>query len=146
MPSGTLEVLLVNAERLQNTDVLCNMDPYVVIKCRTQEQKSSVASGKGSNPEWNERFVFSISEGVNELTLKILDSDAANSDDLVGEATIPLEGLFMEGSLPPAPYNVVLPDQSYCGEIRVGLTFTPKREDECCEEAGEIGGWKESSY
>jgi len=39
---------------------------------------------------------------------------------------IPLEGVFMEGSLPPTSYNVVLPDQNYCGEIKVGLTFTIK--------------------
>lgn len=148
MPRGTLEVLLVNAEGLQNTDFLCNMDPYVIIQCRTQQQKSSVASGKGSNPEWNQQFVFTVADGVTELTLKILDSDSGNADDFVGEASIPLEGVFMEGSLPPTSYNVVLPDQTYCGEIKVGLTFTIKEEEDCCEEAAteEVGGWKQSSY
>ncbi|GLJ41257.1 hypothetical protein SUGI_0854010 [Cryptomeria japonica] len=147
MAYGTLEVLLVSAEGLQNSDFLCNMDPYVIVKCRTQEQKSSVSSGQGSNPEWNEKFVFTVSEGTTELILKIMDSDAANEDDFVGEASIPLEALFSEGSLLPTPYNVVLPDKTYCGEIKVGLTFTPQKEEEYGQEAGEqIGGWKESSY
>eukprot|EP01018_Ginkgo_biloba_P034073 Gb_06452 [translate_table: standard] len=148
MPNGTLEVLLVSAEGLENSDFLCNMDPYVIIKCRTQERKSTVASSQGSNPEWNEKFTFTVSEGVTDLTLKIMDKDKISADDFVGEANIPLEGLFMEGSLPPTPYNVVLPDKTYCGEIKVGLTFTPKTEGgfggEGYEE--EIGGWKESSY
>lgn len=39
--------------------------------------------------------------------------------------SISLEPLFMEGSLPPTAYNVVK-NQEYCGEIRVGLTFTPE--------------------
>jgi len=54
----------------------------------------------------------------------------------------------MEGSLPPTSYNVVLPDQTYCGEIKVGLTFTIKEEEDCGEEAAteEVGGWKESSH
>lgn len=39
--------------------------------------------------------------------------------------SIPLEPLFIEGSLPPTVYNVVK-DQKYCGEIKVGLTFTPE--------------------
>lgn len=43
--------------------------------------------GKGSEPEWNETFVFTISEGASELTLKILDSDNGSGDDFVGEAT-----------------------------------------------------------
>ncbi|CBI34741.3 hypothetical protein VitviT2T_002058 [Vitis vinifera] len=147
MPQGTLEVLLVGAKGLENTDFLCNMDPYVVLTCRTQEQKSSVASGKGSDPEWNEHFVFTISEGISELTIKIMDSDSGSGDDFVGEATIPLEALFTEGSLEPAPYNVVK-DQEYCGEIRVGLTFTQKGEcdGESCAQEENYGGWKESSY
>ena len=75
MPVGTLEVLLISAKGLENTDYLCkfplpfnfgsifqlfwclwniliviliwsgNMDPYVVLTCRSQEQKSSIASG-----------------------------------------------------------------------------------------------------
>ncbi|XP_039005254.1 16 kDa phloem protein 2-like [Hibiscus syriacus] len=72
MPHGTLQVVLVSAKGLENTDFLCNMDPYVLLTCRTQEQKSSVASGKGSEPEWNENFEFNISEGVSELKVKIL--------------------------------------------------------------------------
>ncbi|XP_058078107.1 elicitor-responsive protein 3 isoform X2 [Magnolia sinica] len=129
MPAGTLEVLLVGAKGLENTDFLCNMDPYAILICRTQEQKSSVASGKGTEPEWNENFVFTVSEGVSEMTIKLMDSDNFSSDDFVGEATIPLEPLFMQGSIPPTVYNVVK-DQEYCGEIRVGLTFTPEERGE----------------
>lgn len=85
------------------------MDPYVIITCRTQEPKSSVASGwansvrfllhkfrsrndlenfagKGSDPEWNETFVFSLSDDVPELSIKIMDSDNTSDDDFVGEA------------------------------------------------------------
>jgi Ca2+-dependent lipid-binding protein len=46
-----------------------------------------IRAGKGTEPEWNENFVFTISDGVSELTLKIMDSDAGTSDDFVGEAT-----------------------------------------------------------
>ncbi|XP_031484293.1 elicitor-responsive protein 3 [Nymphaea colorata] len=146
MPIGKLEVLLVGAKGLENTDFLCNMDPYVVITCRTQEQKSSVASGKGTEPEWNETFLFNLSEGVSEISLKIMDSDNLSDDDFVGQASIPLEPLFTEGSLPPAVYNVVK-EQRYCGEIKVGLNFIPEepRYTERCFEQEDFGGWKESS-
>lgn len=43
-------------------------------------------AGKGSDPEWNEHFVFTVSEGVSELTIKIMDSDSGSADDFVGEA------------------------------------------------------------
>ncbi|KAF3322379.1 elicitor-responsive protein 3-like protein [Carex littledalei] len=124
MVRGTLEVLLVGAKGLENTDFLNNMDPYAVIICRTQEQKSSVSTGKGSEPDWNETFVFSTSEDATELIIKLMDSDV-DSDDFVGEACISLEPVYMEGHIPPTVYNVVK-DGEYKGEIKVGLTFTPE--------------------
>jgi len=43
--------------------------------------------GKGSNPEWNETFVFSVSDNISEITIKLMDSDTLTEDDFVGEAT-----------------------------------------------------------
>ncbi|KAK3429157.1 elicitor-responsive protein 3 [Eucalyptus grandis] len=146
MPQGKLEVLLVAAKGLENSDFLSNMDPYVILICRTQEKKSSVAQGQGAEPEWNETFLFTVSDGVSELRLKLMDSDNFSSDDFVGEATIPLEPVFTEGSLPPAAYNVVK-DEEYRGEIRVSLTFTPEERNERDFQPEEsYGGWKQSSF
>ncbi|GFP85154.1 elicitor-responsive protein 3 [Phtheirospermum japonicum] len=135
MVRGTLEVLLVGAKGLENTDFLCDMDPFVVITCR-----------KGCDPEWNENFVFVLSGDVPELLIKILDSDGTSGDDFVGEAKIPLEPLFVEGSIPPMAYNVVK-DEEYRGEIKVGLNFT--FDEGGSEEFGgqeeTYGGWKETS-
>ena len=45
-------------------------------------------AGKGSNPEWNESFLFTISDDeVSELHLTIMDKDNFSADDFVGEAT-----------------------------------------------------------
>ncbi|XP_050227300.1 elicitor-responsive protein 3-like [Mercurialis annua] len=142
MAQGTLEVLLVGAKGLENTDFLNNMDPYVILTCRSQEQKSSIASGKGCDLEWNENFIFSISDSVEELTLKIMDSDAGSQDDFVGEASIPLGALFTEGSLPSTAYNVVK-NEEYKGEIRVALTFKSELSRGYQEEES-VGGWKQS--
>ncbi|KAJ8526896.1 hypothetical protein K7X08_029373 [Anisodus acutangulus] len=68
--------LLVGAKGLDNTDFLNNMDPYVILTCRSQEKKSSVASD------------------VQGLFLKIMDSDSVGEDDFVGEAkNIPRESV-----------------------------------------------------
>uniref|UniRef100_A0A7N2R573 Uncharacterized protein n=1 Tax=Quercus lobata TaxID=97700 RepID=A0A7N2R573_QUELO len=44
--------------------------------------------------------------------------------------------------LQPRKYSVVRKEQSYCGEIEVGVTFTPKVEEQYHGE--ELGGWKQS--
>ncbi|CAN6568008.1 unnamed protein product [Malus baccata var. baccata] len=127
MPLGTLEVLLVEAKGLKNKDFLFNkMDPYVIFTVKTQEKKSTVAKGKECDPEWNESFLFTVTDDVFELRLKIMDKDTFTKDDFVGEAIVPLEPLFADGRLPPTAYNVVKKDQEYRGEIIIGLTFTPE--------------------
>ncbi|CAN6568009.1 unnamed protein product [Malus baccata var. baccata] len=104
MPLGTLEVLLVEAKGLKNKDFLW----------------------KECDPEWNESFLFTVTDDVFELRLKIMDKDTFTKDDFVGEAIVPLEPLFADGRLPPTAYNVVKKDQEYRGEIIIGLTFTPE--------------------
>ncbi|KAK9160822.1 hypothetical protein Syun_007163 [Stephania yunnanensis] len=92
--------------------------------------------------------MFNLSEGISERSLKILDSDSGTADDFVGEASIPLEPLFMAGDLPPTSYNVVK-EQEFRGEMHIATlqSFTLKcdcdREFQIPEKS--YGGWKESS-
>ncbi|KAL6126109.1 hypothetical protein ACLB2K_074160 [Fragaria x ananassa] len=87
MAYGTLEVVLVDAKNLHNTaGLLGKMDPYVSFSVKTQGKRSTVAKGQGVNPEWNESFLFTVTDDVTELRLKIMDKDTLSSDDFVGEA------------------------------------------------------------
>ncbi|KAF5811657.1 putative C2 domain-containing protein [Helianthus annuus] len=145
MPEGVLEVLLVSAKGLEDADLLCKMDPYVIITYRTQEKKSTVASGKGTTPEWNETFLFDVtSNDATDLKVKIMDSDGGvGADDLVGHASIPLDALFRDGDIPAKSYNI-MKDDAYCGEIRIGLNFTVQKSRGFDPTDGNIGGWKQS--
>uniref|UniRef100_A0A5B7C506 C2 domain-containing protein n=1 Tax=Davidia involucrata TaxID=16924 RepID=A0A5B7C506_DAVIN len=110
-------------------------------------------AGQGSNPVWNEKFKFNVeypgADDQYKLILKIMDKDAFSADDYLGQATIYLKDLLALGvengtaELHPRKYSVVYADQTYCGEIRVGVTFTPKVQEETEED---FGGWKESDY
>ncbi|KAI3711371.1 hypothetical protein L2E82_41408 [Cichorium intybus] len=145
MPEGTLEVSLISAKGLENTDVLLNMDPYVILTYRSQEKRSTVASGKGSNPEWNESFLFDVSsKETTDLKIKILDSDSGSADDLVGHASISLDALFRDGDIPAKSYNV-MKDDAYCGEIRIALNFTAQKSRGFDPSDANMGGWKQSS-
>ncbi|KAI4355010.1 hypothetical protein L6164_003829 [Bauhinia variegata] len=141
MPRGTLEVVLICAKSIENNDFLSDIDPYVILTYRSQEHKSTVTENGGSNPQWNQTFLFTVSDSASELNLRIMDKDNFSSDDFLGEATVSLEAVFAEGSIPETAYSVVK-DQEYCGEIKVALTFNPEAERSIGEE--NYGGWKES--
>ncbi|XP_061340182.1 16 kDa phloem protein 2-like isoform X2 [Gastrolobium bilobum] len=155
MPRGTLEVILVSAKGLEDNNFLSSIDPYVILTYRTQEHKSTVQEDAGSNPQWNESFLFTISDSASELNLRIMDKRKFRKDDSLGEATIPLDAVLEEGTLLETAYNVVK-DQEFCGEIKVALTFTPERvADQGYNVEGDsygqnaegesYGGWRESS-
>lgn len=148
MGRGILEVKLVDAKGLADTDVLGKIDPYVLVQYRNQERKSSVAREQGTNPTWNEtlRFLVHYVEGSrneHKLILRIMDKDTFTADDFIGQATINVADIIElgfekgVGDLRVCKHRVVLPDNTYCGEIRVGVTFTPKVE----EKQEEFGGW-----
>lgn len=145
MPNGRLEVNLIEAKGLESTEFFCNMDPYVILTCRTQEQQSKVATGGDTAPKWNETIVFTINGHVPEMHVKIMDKDTVTADDFVGEANIPLEPVYEEGYTPPTAYNVVK-DGEFKGEIKISLAFTPQERG--CRGYGvpeeELGGWKQS--
>lgn len=54
---------------------------------QTKKMLHDVHAGEGSEPQWNETFVFTITDETSELNLKILDKDTFTKDDFVGEAT-----------------------------------------------------------
>ncbi|KAD5962022.1 hypothetical protein E3N88_13495 [Mikania micrantha] len=130
------------------------IDPYVLIEYRSQEHKSSIAKGQGNNPNWNEKFSFRVeypgADNQPTLILKIMDHDTFSSDDYLGHTTIYLKELLELGvengiaELRAQKYSVVDSSQSYSGDIRVGITFTPRVENETYEQ--EFGGWKESQW
>ncbi|XP_031259632.1 16 kDa phloem protein 1 [Pistacia vera] len=151
MAIGLMEVLLVNAKGLADTDFLGDVDPYVVMQYKGQERKSSVAQGQGGNPSWNEKFTFRVEYpgcgGQYKLVLKIMDKDTFTHDDFLGEATIYVEDFLLLGmdngtaELHPRKYSVTQADGTYRGEIQVGLTLTRKFEQTT---ESSYGGWKES--
>ncbi|KAL7611853.1 hypothetical protein Lser_V15G08821 [Lactuca serriola] len=153
MVIGVMEVNLVDAHGLKKSDFLNNIDPYVLVQYRNQEHKSLIAKGSGSNPKWNQKFTFRVeypgADDQPKLLLKIMDHDTFSSDDYLGQTTVYLKELFESGvesgtsELRLQKYRVVdISSHSYCGDIRVGVTFTPRVETEFYSQ--EFGGWKES--
>ncbi|XP_057498325.1 elicitor-responsive protein 3 isoform X2 [Actinidia eriantha] len=138
MKDGILEVLLVSAKGIQHTNVIGRPAYYVVIECGMEVQRSKISSSNHREICWNEKFVFEFPsskwEKLTHLKLKIMDEEYFSDDEFVGETTIYLPGIIMEGynkgflEIRPTPYNVVLKDDTYKGEIKIGLKFIPNKE------------------
>uniref|UniRef100_J3LFK9 C2 domain-containing protein n=1 Tax=Oryza brachyantha TaxID=4533 RepID=J3LFK9_ORYBR len=119
---GILELLLVSAEGLKHAHHL----------------------GRGKKVWWNEKFRFPLSSGeckeLTKVTLKIMERDKFSEDSPVGETMVHVGDIISEGiereflQMKPAPYNIVLEDGRYKGELKLGLKFLPNVSPECLEQ------------
>ncbi|CAK7348887.1 unnamed protein product [Dovyalis caffra] len=111
---------------------------YVIIQCGSHVHKSKASSGKDGKTWWNEKFRFDFSltdwKHLSHLKFRIMDQEFFTDGGFVGETTIYLGGIIEEGAnrgileMKPAPYNVVLEDDTYKGEIKIGLKFIANKE------------------
>ncbi|KAI3954461.1 hypothetical protein MKW92_007407 [Papaver armeniacum] len=131
---GILEILLVSAQDIRNPNFIGKPCYYVIAHCGKQEVRSKTVSGEHKKAVWNEklvlRFPFSDLENMAHLKLRIMDTSTfSNAGNFIGETRIHLGGVITEGTdngfveLKPARYKVVLEDDRYKGEIKIGLRF-----------------------
>ncbi|KAG6555003.1 hypothetical protein Mapa_003035 [Marchantia paleacea] len=127
MPAGTVEVFLIGASGIKDTELFGKADPYATLACGKQKLRSNVATNQGSKPVWNQRFSFYIDDSATDLQIKIFNHNILTEDDEIGSTTIPLARVFAESKLPTTSYNVLRPSGRVQGEVKLSITFTAKK-------------------
>jgi Ca2+-dependent lipid-binding protein len=97
--SGTLEVTIVEARLVRDTETFGTQDPYITIEHRMQKFKSKVASDGGKEPKFEETFLFEVKYIGDDFTMKIMNKNMMLNDDTLGEATIKISGLCLPGGM-----------------------------------------------
>mmetsp|Transcript_10207 Transcript_10207/g.21628 ORF Transcript_10207/g.21628 Transcript_10207/m.21628 type:complete len:133 (-) Transcript_10207:190-588(-) len=97
---GVLNVRLVKATNLKDTDFIGKTDPYVRLSLEQDNflkdvdygYQNSSKKANDCNPVWNEDFAFNIPTLDNMvLTLIVYDEDVGSRDDKTGKCKIKLE-------------------------------------------------------
>ena len=96
--NGRLSLTVIEARLERDTEVLGKMDPYVVIHNRMQRMRTSTQEGAGKEPTWNETLEIDVKYIGDDLKIWVMDEDVGN-DDLIGEATVKLSSLCVNGGL-----------------------------------------------
>ncbi|CAN8308929.1 unnamed protein product [Cochlearia groenlandica] len=130
---GILEVLLVDAQGITHTNFIGRPVYYVLLQCGTKEYQSKMSKGDNENALWNQKFVFDFKmsqwKKINHIKLRIMDKELFKDGGFVGETIINVGGIITEGSergyieVKPNPYNVVLDDDTFKGQLKLGLRF-----------------------
>ncbi len=69
------------AKFFRDTEMFGEMDPFVVIECLTQKERTKTLDGGGRNPKWkNEKFEFKIEKLTDKIKFSCFDEDSIVDD------------------------------------------------------------------
>ena len=88
---------VVEARLEKDAQTFGTQDPYVEIEHRMERFKTKVCTDGGKEPQFNETFDYDVKYVGDDFTMRIMNKNVIQNDDLLGEATIKISGLCFEG-------------------------------------------------
>ncbi|KAF5188393.1 Elicitor-responsive protein [Thalictrum thalictroides] len=135
MPSGILEVELINGQKLKSGDFFSKVDAYCIVRYGNHSARSNNARNQGSTPTWNQTFKFDVeysptdADDKHKIAITIMDEDLITADDELGSFEIDGKRIISMSMRSGSKewnqdtYNVLRRNGKNNGEIRVGIRF-----------------------
>lgn len=118
---------LIGATGLKNSEYFGKSDPYVILSIGTTEFRSKVAVDQATAPVWNEKFVIPALQSDTELLIRILNENIMATDDEMGRVIIPL-AQYRHGET-ASTFTLQCPGKAQ-GELKMNLAFESEDDHE----------------
>ncbi|XP_016451504.1 elicitor-responsive protein 1 [Nicotiana tabacum] len=92
-----LEVTVVACNKLKDTEWISRQDPYVCLEYGSSKYRTRTCTDGGKNPTFQEKFVFTLIEGLREINVVVWNSNTVNTDDFIGSGKIQLQKVLSHG-------------------------------------------------
>jgi Ca2+-dependent lipid-binding protein len=123
MPTGTLDVVIVEGRHLKDRDLLGQNDAYVEVYLNKNHKQRTTTVSNSNNPLWHARCIFNVEEKDDTIHFDVYDSDMSGRDS-IGTGKLKLKHVF-DGSKfddwVKLPAKLGLTSH---GEIHVIMNFT----------------------
>lgn len=123
MATRTLNVEVIGASGLKDTEFIGKSDPYVILSIGKEQRKSKVAKDQPETPVWNETLSLPVvdTDADAELLIRILNDDRLGRDEEMGRVVIPVS-LVYGGGYSASVFPLELKGKPH-GEIQLSLSF-----------------------
>ncbi|XP_027147932.1 elicitor-responsive protein 1-like [Coffea eugenioides] len=72
-------------------------DPYVCLEYASTKFRTRTHTDGGKNPTFQEKFIFSLIEGLREITVAVWNSNTITYDDFIGNRKVQLQKVLSQG-------------------------------------------------
>jgi hypothetical protein len=122
---GTLQLMVKNAIGLKNTRLIGKQNPYVKLVCGGEKFETRPHKDGGSNPQWNQAFVFNIDGKDSAMHITIMDEEIG-TDTCIARVDLPLSQLCAaSGDIAWPVYDPSALTKQY------GSTYRPLHDQRC---------------
>ncbi|KAH7567464.1 hypothetical protein JRO89_XS07G0077200 [Xanthoceras sorbifolium] len=118
-----LEITVVGCYNLKDTEWISRQDPYICIEYGSNKFRTKTCTDGGKNPTFQERFVFTLFEGLREMNVVVWNSHTIKSDEFIGSGKIQLHKALSQG-FDDAVWPLQSKTSRHAGEIRLILHFS----------------------
>ena len=126
--SGDLTIISKSAEGLMSSDANGFSDPYLkfYINGWRDDLHKTIVKKKTLNPVWNDKGTITVHNRMNDvLCIKVMDWDAATTDDIIGRAQVPLSEIKPDGTT-SLDIPVRTDEGGDGGVLHIDFTFSPR--------------------
>ncbi|XAR72925.1 hypothetical protein NMG60_11019733 [Bertholletia excelsa] len=117
-----LEVTVVCCNKLKDTEWISRQDPYVCLEYGNTKFRTRTCTDGGKNPTFQEKFIFTLIEGLRELKVVVWNSNTIRYDDFIGSGTVQLQKVLSEG-YDDSPWSLQSKSGRHSGEVRLILHY-----------------------
>ncbi|XP_076954848.1 elicitor-responsive protein 1-like [Bidens hawaiensis] len=118
-----LEVTVVSCNKLKDTEWISRQDPYVCVEYGSNKSRTRTCTDGGKNPTFQEKFVYTLVEGLRELIVNVWNSNTLKHDSFIGSGKVQLAKALSQGfddSLWPLQSKT----GRHAGEVRLIIHYT----------------------
>ncbi|GAB2291694.1 hypothetical protein Dimus_025946 [Dionaea muscipula] len=117
-----LEVTVVECQKLKDTEWFSRQDPYVCLEYGSTRFRTRTCTDGGKHPVFQEKFVFTLIEGLREINVVVWNSNTLTYDDLIGSGKIQIQDVLSRG-YDDRPWPLQTKTGRYAGEIKLIMHY-----------------------
>ncbi|KAK1292677.1 putative ADP-ribosylation factor GTPase-activating protein AGD11 [Acorus calamus] len=117
-----LEVTVVGCSKLRDTEWISRQDPYVCLEYANTKFRTKTCTDGHKNPSFQEKFTFSLIEGLRELNVSVWNSNTLTFDDFIGNGKVQLQKVLSQG-YDDSPWQLMSKHGKYAGEVRLIMHY-----------------------
>ncbi|KAJ4716271.1 Elicitor-responsive protein 3 [Melia azedarach] len=119
---GPLEVTVVGCTGLRDTEWVMRQDPYVCIEYGNNRYRTRTCTDGGKRPTFQEKFVFPMLQGLNEMNVSVWNSNTISADDFIGSGKVQLTKTLAQG-YDDTPWPLWTRSGRHAGEVRIIMRY-----------------------